>query len=114
MNRKYIAVISSLVLVLCVAVCFGIIKSGNSDINTDRAENAEKAFVRVTESTAEPSFEVRRNGEKIGVYESVTDELYMSIDTYIFTLPETDRGMLENGFEVEKGEIIHVVEDYTG
>ena len=111
MNRKYIAVISSLVLVLCVAVCLGIIKSGNSDINV---ENAEKAFVKVTESTAEPSFEVRRNGEKIGVYESVTDELYMSIDTYIFTLPETDRGMLENGFEVEKGEIIHVVEDYTG
>ena len=38
MNRKYIAVISSLVLVLCVAVCFGIIKTGNSDINTDSAE----------------------------------------------------------------------------
>lgn len=107
MNRKIIALITSLVLLTSACICFACIKekpeqSGVSDV-----------FAPV-EGVSDPMFNVRRNGEKIGVYENKTDKLYMSINTYVFTLPEIDRTMLENGFDVTKDEIIHVVEDYTG
>lgn len=44
----------------------------------------------------------------------LNDDLYLAIDTYIFTLPMSDQNMIENGFKITGDEIIHVIEDYTG
>lgn len=105
MNLKNIVALSLLISAISVVVFFAVTKSD---------KDAESAFVAVKEEFAnEEYYTVKKSGEKIGIFDS-ENEPYLQIETYVFTLPEVDRTMLEEGFKVRNGEIVHVIEDYTG
>ncbi len=105
MNLKNIVALLLLFSAISAVTFFAVTKSG---------KDAESAFAAVKEESArEEYYTVKKNGEKIGVFDS-ENKPYLQIETYVFTLPEADRTMLEEGFEVRNGEIVHVIEDYTG
>lgn len=79
-------------------------KDIDNDIPTfdtiDTEENEERKFYMLKEY----------NG-KIGVYEN--NSLIYTIDTYVFTLPEVDKQLLETGITVtSKTELFELIEEY--
>lgn len=104
MNLKNIAAATVLFFAVSAVVLFAVTKSDKSD---------ENAFVDVGKISEEEYYTVKKSGEKIGVFDS-ENKPYLQIETYVFTLPEADRTMLEEGFKVRNGEIVHIIEDYTG
>ena len=110
MNKKYVACLALLFLISAVILCFSVIKKPERAAS----DEASAAFSLKSVNEARSLFTVKANGEKIGVYASANDKLFLSLDTYLFTLPEKDRVLIENGFSVDKNEVFHVVEDYTG
>ena len=50
---------------------------------------------------------------KIGIFVQGKDAPSAVLDVYVFTLPEADRKMLNEGFDVSEAEIYSVIEDYT-
>ena len=73
-----------------------------------------KTDTQADETDGNEIFIIREHMGMIGVF-SKDDELLMTLDVYIKTLPKADQGLLGKGFEViGKSQLNSVIEDYTG
>ena len=70
------------------------------DFNEDKAPAEEKNV-----------YELKEYNGKIGVYKN--DALVYTINTYVFTLPESDKSLLKEGIKVySEGELRELIEEY--
>jgi len=79
----------------------------------EEIENTE-AVGEADETEKRVSWVVRAHDEQIGVFDS-EGELEYVVDVYLFTLPQADRELLEQGIHVyDEAELAALMEDYTG
>ena len=125
-NHMIIVIFFSLTMLLMLIVSVGIYRKSlnNSEIvlkeviKTEIVYITESSSSNIPTSTAEITkaeiYTVRTHMGVIGIFNS-GGELIRTIDVYIKVLPEADRRMLEEGFEVVgKQQLNSIIEDYTG
>ncbi len=109
MNIKNIVNVS-----LCAALLFFgafYVVSKYSSIHEETVKTVAEVDDGIQEETY---YTVKKSEEKIGIFDVKRGDRIMLIETYVFTLPDSDKIMLEEGFEVKLSEITHIIEDYTG
>ncbi len=82
-------------------------------LTSTKGPEPKKAEAVLTFSSYD-KYTVKEYNDKIAIFKENCDDPVKSLDVYVFTLPESDRKMLKNGFEIIEDEIESVIEDYTG
>ena len=107
--KKYLLVsLIGAILLLSFSVYTTMIRSRSSRTDPIEAECELPTFEETSYYT------VKDHCGKIGIFESGKDSPSLILDVYVFTLPKTDRDMLEHGFTVDENSVTGVIEDYTG
>ena len=95
------------------AFMFSIKNGGDTPKDTDTVYVYVSAEVTETANTDESSFFIREYNEKVGVFDQ-NGKLVNVIDTYVKTLPKSERAELQEGFWVESDkELYSIIEAYT-
>lgn len=116
--EKKIFIFSILVLAILIVtsimLSYLLLNNKISEMNTNQAiENDIPTFEKTdTEDNEEATiYMIKEYNGKIGVYEN--NSLIYTIDTYVFTLPEVDKQLLEKGIAVSsKTELFELIEEY--
>ena len=127
-EKRYLptAVLATLLLILCV-ICITILQQKRrviieTEIETETVTVTETVYIYVKDDPLpeikteirEERWTVRAYEGKIGIFDEA-EALVEVIEVYTKTLPETDRRLLEEGFEVfSKSELNALIQDYTG
>ena len=122
-RKKVYILISAYSLVLLglfsvtACVLIGSLSRAKSSVGT---VDTEYIYVYATENESSEGAQseadiwiARKHGEIIGIF-SLDGDLIEVIDTYVKTLPEADKRLLGEGFEiVGKKQLNSIIEDYT-
>ncbi len=113
------------VLMLCVVIFISLENKNTQIINSIETVTEEKISTEVDYIYVRPDevpmdtqkedevYTVKQHGGKIGIFLS-DGTLIQTLDTNIKTLPEADKRLLEEGFEVVgKSQLNSIIEDYT-
>ncbi len=96
--KKYILIISVVLLTVLTPLFTGIWN--------------KKSYISAFNESA--LYTVKEYGGKIGIFSGGNDTPETVLNVFVFTLPESDRSMLKEGFEIDEKSICSVIEDYTG
>lgn len=77
----------------------------DTDIIGDDAQNEGDIYKR--------GYIVKRYGDIIGVFDAGDEIPFLTIDVFVFTLPENERQQLETGITVPANELEELIEAYT-
>ena len=80
-------------------------------ISNSLTSDAEPAAVPAFSESA--VYRVKEYSEKIGIFTDGKNEPEQIINVFVFTLPERDRELLSNGFDVTEESLMSVIEDYS-
>ena len=121
MRQKFSYVLAAasalLFLVLFSVVAFVFIFSLRSDTEPQKDKDTVYVYVSAeatdTEEEKEKAFLIREYNEKVGIFDQ-SGKLVRIIDTYVKTLPNSERAELQEGFWIESDEELYlIIEAYT-
>lgn len=110
-NNILLYVIISLNTIIILTMCIALYFATASKISElDKDENSEKPVFQET-VTEKITYTLKEYNGKIGVYQN--DSLIYTLDKYVFTLPEKDKKLLDEGIEFSNIEELYIaIEEY--
>ena len=105
MKKLVLIVVTGAILISCVLI--SALVSGSA------AENKASAPSVQSETEGENKYILGIQNGRLVVFKNGADEPFLVTDTFVSSLPKTDRINLENGVEVEgERELKRAIEDY--
>ena len=101
-------------IILCTALALLLVAVGTAANRYFKSDDMSMGSIPVISETADTSYTVKKYGEKIGIFQGTDDSPVKTLGVFVFTLPETDRNMLEYGFEISEDCLDSLICDYTG
>lgn len=105
----------TVLILTSIFLSYSLLNNKIIKINEDSIQNEPEIPVYenkddfVKEETT--TYMLKEYNGKIGIYEN--ESLIYTLDTYVFTLPETDKQLLKNGIiATSKSELYRLIEEY--
>ena len=104
----------ALIIIMSVSLCYFLLNNKLVNITTKNeiSNDIEIPTINTSDTvTAKVEYELKEYNEKIGVFKN--NALVYTIDTYVFTLPESDKQLLKKGIKVDSiEELEKLIEEY--
>lgn len=102
-----------LIIVMSIMICYFLLSDKILNLQKKEADTAIEVNTEInSQITTKPIYTVKEYNNKIGIFKN--DSLVYTMDTYIFTLPESDKRLLAEGIRVDTIEELEIlIEEYS-